>query len=136
MLVGKDRSVISSMIPEPFFASSIKASDSLELLAFVVEITMKEYARAFYKSKQWEKCRAGYIKYVGGLCERCLKNGAYVPGVIVHHKCYLSPENIQDPSVTLNFDNLELLCLECHNKEHLSKHQLRYTINIDGKVRF
>ena len=95
---------------------------------------MKDFARAFYKSKEWEKCRAGHIKYVGGLCERCLSRGDIVPGVIVHHKCYLDPVNIKDPSVTLCYDNLELLCLDCHNKEHISKRPQRYTIGPDGKV--
>jgi len=95
---------------------------------------MKDFAKAFYKSKEWERCRAGYIKYVGGLCERCLNRGDIVPGLVVHHKCYLSPDNINDPSVTLNYDNLELLCQDCHNKEHLSKQPKRYTIGLDGKV--
>lgn len=97
---------------------------------------MKEFAKAFYKSKEWERCRAGYIKYVGGLCERCLSRGDIVPGLIVHHKCYLTPENILDPTVTLNYDNLELLCQECHNKEHTSKRPQRYSIGPDGKVIF
>lgn len=97
---------------------------------------MKDFAKAFYKSKEWERCRAGYIKYVGGLCERCLERGEIVPGLIVHHKCYLDPENIHDPSVTLSFDNLELLCLDCHNKEHMTKRQQRYTIDTNGKVIF
>lgn len=95
---------------------------------------MKEFAKAFYKSKEWERCRAGYIKYVGGLCERCLRRGDIVPGLIVHHKCYLTPENITDPATTLSYDNLELLCLDCHNKEHISKREQRYTIDANGKV--
>lgn len=97
---------------------------------------MKDFARAFYKSKEWEKCRAGYIKYVGGLCERCLSRGDIVPGVIVHHKCYLDPVNIKDPNVTLCYDNLELLCQDCHNKEHILKREQRYTIDSNGKVHF
>lgn len=36
----------------------------------------------------------------------------------MHHRIWLTPENINDPSVSLNFDNLELLCQDCHNKEH------------------
>lgn len=96
---------------------------------------MKEYAKSFYKSKQWERCRASYIKSVGGLCERCLKHGDFIPGVIVHHKCYLTPENILDPTVTLNYDNLELLCIDCHNKEHFKEeYKKRYTINDDGSI--
>ena len=40
------------------------------------------------------------------------------PGEIVHHKTHLTPENIDDPTVTLNEDNLELLCRDCHGVEH------------------
>ena len=36
----------------------------------------------------------------------------------MHHKVRLTPENIHEPAVTLNFENLELLCQECHNREH------------------
>lgn len=38
--------------------------------------------------------------------------------MIVHHKTELTPENINDPEITLGWRNLELLCLECHNKAH------------------
>ena len=96
---------------------------------------MKDYAKTFYKSKAWQKCRAGYMKSVGGLCERCLMRGLIVPGVIVHHKCYLSPDNIDDTSVTLNWDNLECLCQECHNQEHLrGEKKFRYHICENGRV--
>ena len=47
--------------------------------------------------------------------------GADNHGYIVHHKCYISSANIFNTDVTLNFDNLELLCLACHNKEHFEK---------------
>ena len=79
---------------------------------------MKEYAKAFYKSQAWKKCRAAYAKSRGGLCERCLAKGLYNPGRIVHHKIYISPENIGDPDVTLNWNNLELVCRACHDEEH------------------
>ena len=36
----------------------------------------------------------------------------------MHHKVKLMPQNISDISVTLEWDNLQLLCLECHNREH------------------
>lgn len=70
----------------------------------------------FYNSKQWDKTRTAYKLYRYGLCERCGK-----PGYIVHHKCYINMSNIYDTNVTLNFENLELLCLDCHNKEHFAK---------------
>lgn len=55
------------------------------------------------------------------LCERCLKKGIFSPGRICHHKTWLNPENINDVDVSLNPDNpdnLECLCMDCHNKEH------------------
>ena len=73
----------------------------------------KEYAKAFYNSSAWIKCKNSYIKSVYGLCERCGE-----PGYIVHHKKHLTPNNINDPNITLNHNNLEYLCLECHNEEH------------------
>lgn len=76
----------------------------------------KEYAKAFYNSTAWIKCKNSYIKSVFGLCERCGK-----PGYIVHHKKHLTPNNINNPDITLNHDNLEYLCLECHNIEHKFK---------------
>lgn len=76
------------------------------------------FAQRFYKSKAWLKCRSLYIAKVGGLCERCLARGLIVPGVDVHHKIRLTEENLKDPSIALNFDNLELLCRQCHMDEH------------------
>lgn len=78
----------------------------------------KEFAKKFYKSKEWKECRKGFIESVFGLCNRCGK-----PGYIVHHRKELTPININDPYVTLSWDNLEYLCLDCHNKEHHGKNQ-------------
>ncbi len=77
-----------------------------------------KFAKHFYKSGSWAKCRKAYIQNVGGLCERCFAEGRIVPGAEVHHKIRLTPENINDPSIALSFDNLELLCLEHHHQEH------------------
>lgn len=70
----------------------------------------QDFAKAFYNSQAWQDCRDGYISSVHGLCEDCQK-----PGYIVHHKERLTPENINDPDVTLNWEKLKYLCLECHN---------------------
>lgn len=78
---------------------------------------MKDYAKKFYKSKEWKKCRDSYFKYKLGICERCGANGD-----IVHHKNYIHPGNINNPEVTLNWENLEVLCQKCHNKEHFEKY--------------
>ena len=94
---------------------------------------MEQYAKAFYLSTAWKSCRAAYMKKAGGLCERCLRKGLYVPAVIVHHKRHITPDNIKDPHVTLSFDNLEALCWSCHEKEHKGKAR-RYSVDAEGHV--
>lgn len=78
----------------------------------------KEFARKFYSSKAWQSCRNEYVKKARGLCENCLRRGIYRPGEIVHHKIELDPININIPEIALNFDNLELLCRDCHAEVH------------------
>src|SRR5690606_27192736 len=93
-------------------------------------MSMQPWARSFYKSRAWQRCREAYIAYRHGLCERC---GA--GGKIVHHKVYLTPDNINDPEITLSFDNLELLCATCHQHEHFetlpTAEGLRFTADGD-----
>ena len=101
---------------------------------FLVGGNMQEFAKGFYKSKTWQKCRESYAKSVGGLCEKCLKQGRIEPGVIVHHKTHINPETISDPTITLNFDNLELLCRKCHGEEH-GKIVKRYEVDEMGRVK-
>lgn len=74
---------------------------------------MQEFAKKFYLSTQWREMREAIFKRDFGLCVRCGK-----PGEIVHHKIHLTPNNINDPYITLNADNLELLCRDCHAIEH------------------
>lgn len=96
---------------------------------------MKEYAKIFYKSQAWKDTRAAYAKSKGYLCEVCLAKGIYRSGDIVHHKIHLSPENIADPSVSLNWDNLQLVCRDCHAQLHDNK-QRRYKLDELGRVIF
>jgi 5-methylcytosine-specific restriction protein A len=77
------------------------------------DAVMQDFAKSFYLSKAWRDTRAYIFKRDMGLCVRCGK-----PGEIVHHKRYLTPQNIDNPSITLSEDNLELLCRECHAIEH------------------
>lgn len=93
----------------------------------------QDYAKAFYGSPAWQQCRKAYKKSVGGLCERCLKKGLYTPAVIVHHKVYISPENLQDAHIALDWNNLEALCRQCHEEEHI-RGSKRYRILEDGSI--
>mgnify|MGYP005773827199 CR=1 FL=1 len=93
---------------------------------------MKDFAKRFYKSKAWQKARDAYASSVGWLCEDCLSLGIYKPGEIVHHKIELTPDNINNPMISLSWDNLKLVCRECHAKEH--GNTKRYKVDTFGRV--
>lgn len=78
----------------------------------------KEYAKKFYKSTAWKKCRESYIATtLDGMCEHCKE----VPGYIVDHIVEITPESIDNPDITLNHENLQYLCLPCHNPKTFCK---------------
>lgn len=72
---------------------------------------------AFYCRKEYltlaEYCKAKS----GGICARCGK-AFDVSELRPHHKVELTIENIDDPNITLNPDNIEVLCHNCHNAIH------------------
>ena len=77
----------------------------------------KGWAKPFYNSKGWINCRKSFISYRitidGGICEHCQKDLGY----IVDHIEELTPENISNPNMALSYNNLQYLCLSCHNKK-------------------
>lgn len=93
---------------------------------------MREFAESFYNSRAWKDCRKAYAKSKGGLCEECLEKGIIRAGVIVHHKTWLTPNNINDPDITLNWENLMLVCRDCHADAH--KGRRRYKVDEFGRV--
>lgn len=94
----------------------------------------KEFAKPFYNSKQWKKCRASFIAYRksidGGLCQTCHDN----LGFIVHHTIWITPENINDTDITLNHRYLKYDCLVCHNKEKDGEEESNYYFGLDGQL--
>lgn len=69
-----------------------------------------KYVR-FYNSVDWRSLSARYAQDKGYKCERCK-----LMATQVHHK-----KPIQTPEgweLRLDYDNLELLCTQCHNDEH------------------
>lgn len=89
---------------------------------------IKEYAEKFYKSKAWKECRLAFIKsLIDKSCNRCKER----PGKIVHHINEITPENINNPMITLSFNNLEYVCQDCHNKEHHSSDSTKPDVKFD-----
>ncbi len=103
------------------------------MMAPAFKDNMKEYAKHFYSSKAWKTIRENVKKRDRYLCVDCFKAGRYVPAEEVHHIVEITPENINDPSITLNEKNLVSLCKECHKKRHGSR-QRRYITDEYGRV--
>lgn len=92
---------------------------------------LMRFAKDFYKSHAWMDCARAYRQSVGGLCERCAAAGLIVPAEEVHHKIRLTPENLADPTIALDWANLEALCKDCHLKEHNAR---RWNVDELGRV--
>lgn len=71
-----------------------------------------------YNSSKWQKVRKAYLASVNYICEICGK-----PAEIVHHKIHLTAENVRNPKISYNQDNLMALCRDCHNREHQNNFQ-------------
>ena len=101
----------------------------------------------FYHSKAWQDVRKVVWLKQNLLCNRCHRP-VYVDGIsnyipkgqrrtgIVHHKIYLNELNINNKDVTLNIDNLEGLCKDCHEKEHNKGNAIRdnYYFDEQGNI--
>lgn len=106
----------------------------------------RDFARALYKSKKWEKLRAYCmerpVQMDDGrvcpplMCERCFDRvGALVPAEIAHHKRFVTPENVNDPEVTLNADNIMRVCRDCHARIHYpNDYRPRVTFDAQGRT--
>ena len=98
---------------------------------------MKDFAEKFYHDTRWIKCRQAYIDkrilHDGGMCEICHEDLGY----IVHHKITLTADNINDPEISLNHDNLQYVCHNCHNRiDHFGsgeKSKARCGFTADGQ---
>ena len=77
----------------------------------------REFSKKFYNLKRWKDIRKTFISSKFGICERCGRPNAKQ----VHHKEYLTEDNINNPNISIDFNNLELLCDTCHQNEHHKK---------------
>ncbi|GAA0313730.1 hypothetical protein GCM10008967_00270 [Bacillus carboniphilus] len=74
--------------------------------------------KSFYASDEWITLRLQLINKRGNECERCHKIIPKSRDIIGHHTIELTPENVHDRMISLNSDKIELVCFDCHNKEH------------------
>lgn len=74
--------------------------------------------KSFYASQEWITLRLLLINERGNKCEQCSKIIPRSKDLIGHHKIELTPENVHERSISLNPDMIEIVCFDCHNKEH------------------
>lgn len=79
---------------------------------------------AFYHSARWQKVANEKWMRCRGRCEIC---GRVLPrrNMIIHHKVELTEENVDDPKIALNPDNLECVCHDCHNRIHFGRDEVK-----------
>ena len=68
----------------------------------------------FYNSVQWHTLRNRKFYDANGLCELCYKEGIIKQGREVHHIVPIE----ENWNKRLDYNNLILLCSNCHNKMH------------------
>ena len=92
------------------------------------EYKTKEQKRKFYDSGNWKRLREEVKKRDNYECQECKRNGLVRIDtneyserakrkkiqLVVHHRKELE----HHPELALDINNLETVCVDCHNKEH------------------
>ncbi len=80
--------------------------------------------KAFYNSKEWIIFREQFVldhmkQNDGIICTECKKHIFERGDIQLHHSpIELTEDNYKDVRISLNPDNIKLICRRCHNKEH------------------
>lgn len=74
--------------------------------------------KAFYKSPEWRTARELALMRDKYLCQDCKDK----PAEVVHHIIHLSEDNVDNPEISLNQNNLISICSNCHSIRHKGEH--------------
>ena len=94
----------------------------------MVEYKTLQQKRRFYDSGEWKRVRTEIKRRDNYECQECKRNGRVSVDtneysenaqrkkiqLVVHHIKELE----HHPELALDLDNLETVCVDCHNKEH------------------
>ena len=53
---------------------------------------------------------------------------------MVHHKVHLNETNVDDMAIAIGMDNLECLCIDCHNTEHFGAPSRHISFDVFGNI--
>lgn len=71
-----------------------------------------------YNCEKWKKVRKLKRIEANGFCERCMEEGRFTAGKIVHHKEPITDKNYMDDDLMYGLDNLQFVCDDCHKEIH------------------
>ena len=74
-------------------------------------------SKQFYATKAWRKLSYVMRMSSGSVCDMC-NNTFELSQLRAHHKAELNEFNINDVSISLNPDNIQVLCHSCHDRQH------------------
>lgn len=90
----------------------------------------KSFSKGFYNSKSWKDTREYCLMrdhfecaYCGDIAEE------------VHHKIWLTQDNVDNIDITLNPKNLICLCHNCHTKVHSNTINSEYFFDENGLLK-
>lgn len=71
-----------------------------------------------YNTTRWRKLREAKLMEQP-LCELCQAKGIITPAEDIHHiDSFMSYEGMKRKEKAYNYNNLQSICKECHQKEH------------------
>ncbi|MED1603638.1 HNH endonuclease signature motif containing protein [Alkalihalophilus marmarensis] len=88
-----------------------------------MEYETEQQKKRFYKSKEWQLLRREVLERDNYECQECKRNGrVYTDNHDPDKHKRLDIDHIKEiedhPELALEIDNLEVLCVKCHNKKH------------------
>lgn len=92
-------------------------------VSLMPEYKTKEQKVRFYKSDAWQQLRSKALERDNYECQECKRQGkVYTDQQDPEKHKRLDVDHIKEienyPELALELDNLETLCIKCHNKKH------------------
>lgn len=97
---------------------------------WLVKLIREDKLVKFYQHRSWRDLRQEALQRDNRECQPCKRQGKYSGAENVHHL----KEVKQFPHLALDINNIESICIPCHNKEH--KRFGRFEKNYNKKNNF
>lgn len=85
-----------------------------ERLQWLRKLILEDKLVKFYQWSAWRKLRQQALERDNYECQECKRLGKYKRAQNVHHL----QEVKERPKLAMTLDNLECVCVQCHNKIH------------------